>query len=455
MSYLLTGATVVTLSPVAVQTADLRVEAGHITERGPDLEPHEDEEVIDLYGRIVMPGMVCAHTHLYSALARGMPAPARTPANFKEILELIWWRLDRALDEETIYWSAMAGAMDAARAGVTCLFDHHASPSHIAGSLQIVRDAIERVGLRAVLCYEITDRGGTAERDRGIEENRAYLNWANASSSTPALFRGLVGAHASFTLGDESLAACADLMREFGAGLHIHAAEDLCDVEDARRKYDLGIVERLAKRGALNDRTILAHGVHLSDEDLEIARGAGVWFAHNPRSNMNNQVGYAPVAKFGERIVLGTDGIGADMFEETRFAFFNGRDAEADRAPALAMDAETMLPGRPRPQALGADDWLRVLANNQRLADQAFGIQIGSLAAGAAADLIVLDYQSPTPLTAENLAWHFAFGISSASVESVMVNGRFVIRDRLHSLDDVYIESRKAAEKLWAKLREL
>ena len=434
MSYLFKSALLVNLDPPRVERGDLRIAAGKIIERGSALEARDDEEVIYLEGKLVMPGMVCAHTHLYSALARGMPAPPRTPTNFNEILELVWWRLDRALDEETIYWSAMAGAMDAARAGTTCLFDHHASPSHISGSLQIVREAIERVGLRAVLCYEVTDRGGSAERDRGLEENRAFLNWTKQSATSSPAFRGLVGAHASFTLNDESLSRCAELMREFDAGLHIHAAEDMCDVNDARDKHGLGVAERLAKHGVLNNKTILAHGVHLSDEDIEIARAAGVWFAHNPRSNMNNQVGYAPIEKFGERVVLGTDGIGADMFEEARSAFFKGRDEGL---------------------SLGADAWLRVLSNNHRLATQSFGDDIGSLAPGLAADLIVLDYKSPTPLTSENLAWHFAFGINSAAVESVMVNGRFVIRDRLHALDDVYAEARKASEKLWAKMQTL
>ncbi len=444
MAYLLKSASLVTLDQPAIEPADIRIEGGRITERGAGLAARPGEETIELGGSLVMPGMVCAHTHLYSALARGMPAPPRVPSDFREILELIWWRLDLALDEETIYWSAMAGALDAARAGTTCLFDHHASPSHITGSLDIVREAIEKVGLRGVLCYEVTDRGGDRKRDEGLEENRAFLESIRSSLSAnskggesngrASLFRGMVGAHASFTLTDGSLAACAELMREYDAGIHIHVAEDLCDTDDARAKYGIGPVERLDRLGALNERSILAHGVHLSERDIEIARSHGVWFAHNPRSNMNNQVGYAPVTDFGNRVVIGTDGIGADMFEEARAAFFKGRDERT---------------------SLGADDWIRALASNHRIASNAFGVELGSLAVGAAADLVVLDYRSPTPVTAENLAWHMAFGLSSASVRSVMVNGKFIIKDRLSPVDnqDVYGQIRKASEKLWARLR--
>src|SRR5215813_7682023 len=183
MPYLLKGATLVTLDPISIEQADLRVTSHRVIDRQSTLVPRDDDEVIDLTGRLVVPGMVCAHTHLYSTLARGMPAPPRPPSNFKEILELVWWRLDRALDDETIYWSAMAGAMDAARSGTTCLFDHHASPANITGSLQIVREAIEKIGLRAVLCYEVTDRGGTHEREKGLDENLAILNWVRSSLS--------------------------------------------------------------------------------------------------------------------------------------------------------------------------------------------------------------------------------------------------------------------------------
>ena len=430
MAYLLRNAELTTLDPPEIQRADLRIEADSITHRAIHLEPDAQDEVIDLDGRIVMPGMVCAHTHLYSALARGMPAPPRAPTNFREILELVWWRLDRALDEETIYWSALAGAADAARSGTTCLYDHHSSPSHIGGSLDIVREAVENVGLRAVLCYEVTDRSTQSERDAGIEENRAFLQ---RTSKENDLFRGLVGAHASFTMADSSLQACAELMRAFNTGLHIHAAEDRCDEEDAHGKYGVSVVDRLAAAGCLNGRTILAHGTHLDGNEIAIARQAGAWFAHNPRSNMNNRVGYAPVSQFGDRLVLGTDGIGADMFDEARFAFFKAREMHTN---------------------LGADQWLKALASNQEMASKQFGIDLGRMRPGSAADLVVLDYRSPTPLNAANLAWHFMFGLSSASVESVMVAGRFVVRagQPAFGVRDVYEKARQASKKLWAKL---
>lgn len=438
MSYLLKAATIVTLDPPTLSRADLRIAEGRIIERASEIEPREGEEAINLDGKLVMPGMVCAHTHLYSALARGMPAPRRAPQNFKEILELVWWRLDCALDEETIYYSAIVGAMDAARAGTTCLFDHHASPFSIRSSLEIVRQALEKIGIRGVLCYEVTDRGGTSQRDEGLQENRDFLErFARPSISndrSAALFRAMIGAHASFTLSDESIERCAELMREFDAGFHVHAAEDAFDVEDAQTKYGVGVVERFANLGALNARSILAHGIHLSDRDIEIACERGARFAHNPRSNMNNQVGYAPVAKFGERILLGTDGIGADMFDEARFAFFKGRDGRS---------------------GFSAESALRALANNQRMAGEIFGVEMSALVEGSAADLAVLDYLSPTPLAAENLAWHFAFGLTSTAVESVMVAGRFIIRDRRPALDlePLYEQARRATEKLWNKLR--
>jgi putative selenium metabolism protein SsnA len=439
---LLKGGTVITLDPATVELADLRVDDWQVAARAKDLEPHAGDEVIDVRGKLLMPGLVCGHTHLYSTLARGMPAPERTPANFKEILELVWWRLDRALDREAIYYSALVGALEAARAGTTCLFDHHSSPSFIKGSLDVVAEALETFGLRGVLCYEITDRGGPALRDEGLEETRLWLeSGRQLGDAGPDRFgcnlvRGMIGAHASFTLSDESLDACSQMMQMYDAGLHIHVAEDVCDIDDAHSKYGLGIVERLANHGLLNQRTILAHGTHLDEREIRMALDARVWFAHNPGSNMNNQVGYAPVAQFGDRLVLGTDGIGADMFEQARLAFFKGRDAGGSIAP---------------------DNWIKTIARGQQLASESFGVDFRALAPGSAADLIILDYNAPTPLTAENLPGHFIFGMNSSLVDSVMVNGRFIIKNGQSGLDeeDLSRKAREAAGRLWHRFIEL
>jgi len=443
MSYLLSGGSVITLDPALVERADLRIDKGRISLRGENLEPESGDEVVDVRGKVLMPGLVCSHTHLYSTLARGMPAPRRKPGGFREILELVWWRLDRSLDREAIYYSALVGALEAVRAGTTCLFDHHSSPSWINGSLDVVRDALETIGLRGVLCYEITDRGGASlagegldETDRWLESIRRELHEPASGARASGLFRGMVGAHASFTLEDATLDRCASLMRQYGAGLHIHVAEDHCDVDDARSKYGLGIVERLANHEVLNERTILAHGTCLDQREIQMALDAGVWFAHNPRSNMNNQVGYAPVGQFGSRSVLGTDGISGDMFEETRLAFLKGRDALSP---------------------LGAGDWLRALARGQRLATEAFGIELGALIPGSAADLVILNYDPPTPMTADNLPGHLIFGMNSGLIDAVMVNGRFIIRDGFPALDEegLYARARETAAKLWARYVEI
>jgi cytosine/adenosine deaminase-related metal-dependent hydrolase len=242
------------------------------------------------------PGLVCAHHHLYSELARGMPPPPKTPTNFQEILEQIWWRLDAALDLEMLRWSAMLGAIEALESGTTAIVDHHESPNAIEGSLSVIADACAEVGVRVVCAYGVTDRHGPDGANRGIEENRRFLSEGG---------RGLVGIHAAFTCTDETLEAASGLATDFGAGVHIHVAEGPGDIDAP---------QRLA--GMTNNAWLLAHCVHLpTDHDL-----SGT-ILHNPRSNMNNSVGYANPARFSNPVALGTDGIGANMIESFRLAY--------------------------------------------------------------------------------------------------------------------------------------
>jgi len=425
---LLRNATLATLDPPGVATGDLRIEADTIGERGPSLAARPGEEIADLAGALVLPGLVNAHTHLYSALARGMPGPKDPPRGFVQILERIWWRLDRALDEETVYLSGLVGAIEAALSGVTLFVDHHASPSAISGSLDALRRAVEEVGLRSVLCYEVTDRNGREGRDRGLEESRRFL--AGGGST---LTRGMVGGHASFTLSDESLDRLATLVDETGSALHIHVAEDRADVEDCRQRHGVGLVDRLERHGLLRALTLFAHGVHLEPAELEKAQAHGVWFAHNPRSNMNNRVGHAPTQDF-RQAGLGTDGMDQDVLTEARVAFLKMRESgRADAAPAT----------------------LRLLAGGQRLGAALFGQPLGTLDTGAPADLVVLDYRPPTPLDAGNLGGHLLFGIDRSHVLSVMVGGRWVVRDRTLVTVDAeaaLARAREAAPRLWRRM---
>jgi putative selenium metabolism protein SsnA len=428
---LLRGATVATLDPPAVDVADLRVEDDRIAERGRSLPLRQGEEVLDLTGALVMPGLVNAHTHLYSALARGMPGPAVHPRNFREILERVWWRLDRALDQETVALSGLVGAVEAALSGTTFLVDHHSSPGFIRGSLGTLKRSIESVGLRSVLCYEVTDRNGTEGRDLAVEENVAFQHHEQT-----ALTRGMIGGHASFTLSDQSLDRLAEAVRVTGSSLHVHVAEDLADVEDSRARYGCGPTERLDRHGLLGARALLAHCVHLRPEDVQDVHAKGGWIAHNARSNMNNAVGTAPTRAL-RRAALGTDGMDGDMFAEARAAFLKMREAGREDAYGAVVE---------------------MLAGGHRLAAALFGLPFGKLDVGGPADLIVLDYAPPTPLATENLAGHLLFGVDRSHVVSTMVAGRFVVRDRRVVLTDAreaFARARAAAAGLWQRMAAL
>jgi len=429
---LLKNCMVVSPAECLAAACDLRVADGLIADRGPALQPAQGDEVVDIADRLVVPGFVCAHTHLYSSLSRGMPPPARAPRNFREILGRTWWKLDRALDHDAIYLSALAGGLEALRCGTTTLVDHHASPEAIAGSLDVIREALTEVGIRGVLSYEVTDRGGVKRRDAGLRENERFIA---ACADTPS-FRGLVGAHASFTLSDASLERCAELARSAGTGVHIHVAEDRFDVRDARRRSRAGLLGRLEKSGVCSRKSILAHCVHLSAEEFRRLEAAGAWVVHNPRSNMNNGVGHAPLHLFPRRSALGTDGFPADMFGEARAGFFRA--------------AEEGMGGTGRIAGLITGGW--------RLASEIFGTPFGKFEPGSVADLVVLAYRPPTPLDASNAVAHLLFGPGSSAVESVMTGGKWVLWNReVAGMDEEEVARRasKAAALLWKKMRDI
>jgi cytosine/adenosine deaminase-related metal-dependent hydrolase len=374
------------------------------------------DEVIRCDGRLVTRSFGCGHHHVYSALAVGMPPPRRVPGSFHEVLREVWWRLDRSLDRDMIEASAIATALAAVRCGVTFVIDHHSSPSAIPGSLETLAAAFERVGITCVPCYEMSDRDGPAARERGLEETDRFL-----ASGRP----GLVGLHASFTVGDELLRQAVLLAQRHRSGIHVHVAEDPVDQEVTLARSGKRVVERLRDAGALaSPKAILAHCLHLSPAEREAVADSAAWVAENAESNLNNNVGIPDTAGLGPRVMLGTDGLHSDMLRAAQFTY-------------LAARAKST----PQPRAL----YERFRAVHRYAAAAGFP--------GDGADnLVVLDYPTRTGITRENFFSHFLFGLTSAAVRTVIAGGRVVLRDReVVTVDEpeALARAREQAGRLW------
>ena len=401
---------------------------------------HPGEEVLDAQGQMVMPGLICAHTHFYGAFSRGMAIPGEPSRNFQEILANLWCKLDKGLDEEGVKYSALALLADATRYGCTTLFDHHASPNCIDGSLDIEAQAVLESGLRASLCYEVTDRDGEEKALAGIRENGRFISGVKAGNYSQML-KAHFGLHASLTVSDETLEKC--LAENNGrVGFHSHAAEGIVDQEDSLTKYGKRVIERFADAGVLGEETILAHGVHVTPHEIDLLAQSGTWLSHQPRSNMNNAVGVAPVEemlKQGVQVCLGNDGFSNAMWQEWFFAYLIQKDQKAD------------------PRAMNGYDVIKIaVEHNSRLATQTWdGLRIGKIVEGAAADLILVDYHPITPMHAGNLPWHILFGFRDGMVTSTIAGGRLLMRDRkLLLLDeaDIAVKAREAAIRSWDRV---
>jgi putative selenium metabolism protein SsnA len=442
---LITHARLATLgdAPRFIEDGALLIEDGCIAALGATVElsaRYPAAERWDAAGQLVLPAAICAHTHFYGAFARGMAVPGEPATNFPQILERLWWRLDKALTLEDVRYSALVCLADAMRHGTTTLIDHHASPNSIAGSLDVVAEAVQEAGLRACLCYEVTDRDGPERARAGIAEN---VRFAKARSQKPEVqIAATFGLHASLTLSDETLADCAAAAGDLGLGFHVHVAEDGADQEDSLRRSGKRAVHRLHDAGILGPRTIAVHCVHVDESEIELLAETGTWVTHQPRSNMNNGVGVAPVEtmlRAGVDVGLGNDGFSNQMFAEMKAAYLVHKLWQRD------------------PRAMPGDLVMRLAyANNARLARVFWPeVRLGELCEGAAADLVFLDYHPTTPLTAGNLPWHLLFGIEASAITATMCAGRVLMQDRrLLTLDEEAItaRSRELAAQVWKRV---
>lgn len=407
-------------------------------------EAFPEEERLDAAGQYVMPGNICAHTHFYGAFSRGLSIPGAPAANFIQILEKLWWRLDKALDEEGVRYSALVCLIDAIKHGTTTLIDHHASPNFIEGSLDTIADAVQEAGLRASLCYEVTDRDGAERAAQGLQENGRFIDRLSRQQKADATLRAHFGLHASLTLSKKTLEKARDLCPE-GIGFHIHAAEGQADQVGSLEKSGKRVIFRLEELGILRPESILAHGVHLDAREIVHLAAAGSWLTHQPRSNMNNGVGVAPVEEMlnaGIRVGLGNDGFSNTMWQEWKEAYLLQKMAHCN------------------PQMMGGETVKQIAVdNNSDLVTELFdGLRVGWLTPGAAADLIFVDYHPFTPLTAGNLPWHILFGFQESMVTATIVSGKPLMYQReLLTLDEAEIAAKalEVSQQTWQRFETI
>jgi putative selenium metabolism protein SsnA len=439
VALLVTRAVLLTHAGDAFPQGAVLIEGDRVAEVGPAAEleaRHPSATRLDAAGNLCTPGLVNAHMHLYSTFARGMAPCGPAPTRFVEVLERLWWRLDRALSREDLYPSAVIPLCDGLRAGVTTVNDHHASPRAIEGSLDEIARAFRDVGVRGVLCYEVSDRDGPAVAQAGIEEN---VRFARATAADPSL-RGMMGLHASFTLSDETLGRAASRARALGVGVHVHAAEDRADEEDALRRSGVRVAHRLDGHGALGPEDILAHGVHLDDSEVALLCERGAALVHNPQSNANNAVGWGrlpPRLAAGLRVGLGSDGMTSALLDEARMALLMARHELRD--PAAAWDAVERI----------------LIEGSPAIAARRFGAPLGVLSPGALADLVVWDYVPPTAVSPASFLGHALFGLTQAQARDVLVGGRHCLeRGVVRGVDEAAVraEARERSAALWARV---
>lgn len=366
-------------------------------------------KALDCSGRLVTKSFVIAHHHLYSALACGMPGPARAPKNFPDMLKLVWWNLDRRLDKDMIRACALAGGIAAAKAGATFVIDHHSSPNAVKGSLDVIAGALDEIGLGHLLCVELSDRDGKAKAEAGLEETDRYLRKR----------QGLVGLHASFTVGDDLLYRAIAMAIGHNTGIHIHVAEAVDDRQ---------AVARLARTGILESpKTLLVHGLHLNARERALFRSSRSWLVQNEESNQNNAVGGFDPKGLGDRLLLGTDGMHGDMLASTRAAYLAAQK-RGGMAPLAA--------------------YRRLRRAHNYLSENKF-------TGDGENNLVVLDYRPATSITAGNLAGHFLYGLTAKHVDSVVSQGRLIVkRGRMTTVNEDKIQrfTLKQAERLWRRL---
>ena len=348
------------------------------------------------------------------------------------------WKIDKKLTLEDLEYSAYTTFIDCIKNGVTTVFDHNASPYAVTGSLEAIAKAAQKIGIRACLCYEVSDRDGAEIALEGIEENINFIKKYNTSEQN--MIKGMFGLHASFTLSDDTLIECDKKIKGLNAGYHIHVAEGIDDLNQCIQNHGKRVVERLNDMNILGDKTIAVHCIHINDKELNILKNTNTMIVHNPESNMGNAVGCQPfleLHKNGLTVGLGTDGYTSDMTESMKVANIIHKHVKQD------------------PSVAWGEVPVSLFENNRKIATKYFVGTLGILQKGALADIIVVDYNPLTPLNENNFNSHILFGISGRNVTTTIIDGKIIMKDRkLVGINekDIFKKSREIAQKLWNRM---
>lgn len=393
------------------------------------------DEVIDAHGKAVMPGFINAHMHFYSTMVRGL-GKAKASSNFVEVLENLWWRLDKKLALDDCYYSAVIPLIDAIKRGTTTLIDHHASPGAVRGSLDIIAKAVKETGLRASLCYELSDRDGEKIAQEGLDENVEFIKRCQKEND-PQL-RALFGLHASFTITDKTMKKAVELAKGLNAGFHVHTAEADSDQISCEKEHGMRVVERFNELGILGPQTITAHCVHVTEKEMDLLRETDTNIVHNPQSNINNAVGVASILKMAEKgipVGLGTDAMTVNMLEEVRAALWIHK--LWNKNPSVGFcEALNTLP-----------------FNNPKIANKYWNLGLGELKEGNAADVILMDYYPPTPFDENTFLGHLGFGLSQSFVDTTIASGKVLMRNKELKIkldeEKIAADAMQLSKKLW------
>lgn len=398
---------------------------------------YADAEFIDAKGGVIMPAFINTHEHIYSAMARGLNIKGYNPKGFLDILDGQWWTIDRKLTLAQTKYSAMDTMISCIRNGVTTIFDHHASFGHIKGSLFEIADAAKELGIRSCLCYEVSDRDGMDKAREAVMENAEFIKYALKDDSD--MLAGMMGMHAQFTISDGTMALAA-ANKPDEVGYHIHVAEGIEDLHDCLKKYGKRIVGRLMDWDILGEKTLLGHCIYINGHEMDLIKETNTMVVHNPESNMGNACGCPPTMALVHRGILtglGTDGYTHDMTESFKVANVLHKHHLCD-ANAAWGEVPKML-----------------FENNAKIANRYFKAPLGVLKAGAAADVIVMDYIAPTELNENNINGHILFGMTGRDVVTTIANGKVLMKDRevkVADVSEVYAKCREEAAKLWKSI---